>query len=44
VQHEAQFELPDPSKEPGTIGVVTRLGYALHGRNVRAAGVGVVRR
>ena len=24
-QHEALFQLPDPSKEPGTVGVVTKV-------------------
>lgn len=41
--HEAMFELDDPSKEPGTVAVVQKTGYALAGRTLRAAVVGVVR-
>ncbi|KNC78634.1 co-chaperone GrpE [Sphaeroforma arctica JP610] len=42
--HEAVFELPDPSKEPGTVGVVQQAGYLLNSRTLRAAKVGVVRK
>lgn len=41
-KHSALFEMPDPSKEPGTVGVVTKNGYTLNGRVVRAADVGVI--
>jgi molecular chaperone GrpE len=41
--HTALFELPDPSKEAGTIGAVTKNGYLLNGRLIRPAEVGVVR-
>jgi len=41
--HNALFEVPDPSKEPGTVGVVTKRGYRMHERVVRPAEVGVVR-
>lgn len=40
--HSALFELPDSSKTPGTIGVVTKSGYKLNDRVLRAAEVGVV--
>jgi molecular chaperone GrpE len=40
--HSALFEMPDPSKEPGTVGAVTKNGYMLNGRVMRAADVGVV--
>ncbi|GJP51136.1 hypothetical protein CLOM_g10302 [Closterium sp. NIES-68] len=42
--HNAVFELDDPSKEPGTIAHVLKVGYTLHGRVVRPADVGVVKR
>eukprot|EP00898_Chlorokybus_atmophyticus_P004659 jgi/Chlat1/5194/Chrsp33S05171 len=41
--HEAAFEVPDPSKPNGTVGVVMKTGYKLHDRVVRPAQVGVVR-
>lgn len=41
--HEALFEFQDPSKEPGTVGNVTKIGYKLHERVVRPAMVGVVK-
>lgn len=41
--HEALFEQEDPSKEPGTVGTVTKVGYRLHERCVRPAMVGVVK-
>lgn len=40
--HNAMFEAPDPTKEPGTVMHVAAPGYVLHGRCLRAAGVGVV--
>eukprot|EP00962_Isochrysis_galbana_P016740 scaffold4799_cov115-Isochrysis_galbana.AAC.7 len=42
--HNALFEAPDPSKEPGTVMHVAMPGYKLHDRCLRAAGVGVVRK
>lgn len=41
--HNALFEVPDATKEPGTIAVVIKKGYLLHDRAVRAAEVGVVK-
>ncbi|GAB4816846.1 hypothetical protein N2152v2_003892 [Parachlorella kessleri] len=40
--HNALFEVPDATKEPGTVAVVIKRGYLLHERPVRAAEVGVV--
>jgi molecular chaperone GrpE len=40
--HEARFEVPVPDKEPGTVVVVTKVGYKLHDRVIRPAEVGVV--
>jgi len=40
--HEARFEVPVPDKEPGTVVVVTKVGYTLHDRVIRPAEVGVV--
>ena len=40
--HNAMFQAPDPTKEPGTIMHVASPGYVLHERCLRAAGVGVV--
>ncbi|XP_016386265.1 grpE protein homolog 1, mitochondrial-like [Sinocyclocheilus rhinocerous] len=42
-EHEAVFHAPIEGKEPGTIAVVTKVGYKLHGRNLRPALVGVVK-
>jgi molecular chaperone GrpE len=42
--HNAMFEAPDPSKEPGTVMHVATPGYKLHDRCLRAANVGVVRK
>lgn len=39
--HEALFEIP--GEKHGTVAVVSRVGYMLHGRTIRAAKVGVVR-
>lgn len=41
--HEALFEMPDPSKEPGTVFHVEQLGYTLNGRVIRPAKVGVTK-
>eukprot|EP00795_Rhopilema_esculentum_P010867 gene10867-19687_t len=40
--HDALFMQPFPGKESGTVAVVTKIGYKLHGRPLRAALVGVV--
>ena len=37
-----RFEVPVPDKEPGTVVVVTKVGYKLHDRVIRPAEVGVV--
>jgi len=42
--HEALFEMPDPSQEPGTIGQVLKVGYVLKGRSIRPAQVGTIRK
>ena len=42
-EHHAMFEAVDESKEPGTVAVVTQIGYKLHGRTIRPAMVGVVK-
>ena len=39
--HEALFEIP--GKKPGTVAVVSRVGYLLNGRTIRAAKVGIVK-
>ena len=39
--HEALFETA--GEKPGTVGVVSRVGYVLHGRTIRPARVGVVK-
>lgn len=39
--HMALFQVPDATKEPGTVAVVVKKGYMLHERAVRAAEVGV---
>lgn len=41
--HSALFEVPDPEGEPGTVHTVTKVGYVLHDRCIRAAEVGVVK-
>lgn len=41
--HSALFEVPDATKDPGTVAVVIKKGYMLHDRAVRAAEVGVAR-
>ena len=42
--HTAVFQQPIPEKEPGTIFVVSKPGYTLNGRVLRAADVGVVQK
>ncbi|XP_051500630.1 grpE protein homolog 1, mitochondrial-like [Myxocyprinus asiaticus] len=42
-EHEAVFHAPVDGKEPGTIAMVTKVGYKLHGRTLRPALVGVVK-
>ncbi len=39
--HEALFQVP--GDKPGTVGVVSKVGYLLNGRTVRPALVGVVK-
>jgi len=41
--HEALFQLPVADKENNTVAVVTQKGFALNGRTLRAAKVGVVK-
>ena len=40
--HEALFQIPLPDKEKGTVAIVEKVGYKLHGRTLRPALVGVV--
>ena len=40
--HEAIFRIPIPDKQSGTVNVVTKVGYRLNERVLRAAQVGVV--
>lgn len=42
-QHEALFHTPMEGKEPGTVALVTKVGYKLHERTLRPALVGVVK-
>lgn len=42
-EHEALFHAPVEGKEPGTVAMVTKVGYKLHGRTLRPALVGVVK-
>ncbi|XP_036452264.1 grpE protein homolog 1, mitochondrial [Colossoma macropomum] len=42
-EHEALFHTPIEGKEPGTVALVTKVGYKLHGRTLRPALVGVVK-
>ncbi|XP_020785261.1 grpE protein homolog 1, mitochondrial [Boleophthalmus pectinirostris] len=42
-EHEALFHAPVDGKEPGTVAVVTKVGYKLHGRTLRPALVGVAK-
>jgi molecular chaperone GrpE len=39
--HAALFQVPDATKDPGTVAVVIKKGYMLHDRPLRAAEVGV---
>lgn len=39
----ALVHMEDPTKEPGTVGVVMKAGYKIHDRVLRAADVGVVK-
>eukprot|EP01111_Echinosteliopsis_oligospora_P010347 TRINITY_DN3200_c0_g1_i3.p1 TRINITY_DN3200_c0_g1~~TRINITY_DN3200_c0_g1_i3.p1 ORF type:complete len:109 (-),score=35.70 TRINITY_DN3200_c0_g1_i3:75-401(-) len=41
-KHQAVAEVPDPSKEAGTISYVMKSGYSLKDRVIRAANVAVV--
>lgn len=41
--HEALFQIPLPDKEKGSVAVVEKVGYKLHGRTLRPALVGVVK-
>jgi molecular chaperone GrpE len=41
--HHALFEAVEEGKEPGTVAVVTKIGYKLHDRTIRPAMVGVVK-
>ncbi|CAF0707258.1 unnamed protein product [Brachionus calyciflorus] len=40
--HEAIFRVPIPNKESGSIEIVSKIGFKLHERVIRAAQVGVV--
>ena len=42
--HEALFQQEFPGKEEGTVAMVSKVGYTLHGRTLRPALVGVVKR
>ncbi|XP_029447486.1 grpE protein homolog 1, mitochondrial [Rhinatrema bivittatum] len=42
-EHEALFHAPADGKEPGTIALVSKVGYKLHERTLRPALVGVVK-
>uniref|UniRef100_W5L5S1 GrpE protein homolog n=1 Tax=Astyanax mexicanus TaxID=7994 RepID=W5L5S1_ASTMX len=42
-EHEALFHAPVEGKEPGTVALVTKVGYKIHGRTLRPALVGVVK-
>ena len=42
--HEAVFEYQDPSKTPGTVGVVVQGGYTIGKRILRAPKVGIVKK
>ena len=42
-EHHALFEVEAEDKEPGTVSVVTKIGYKLHDRTIRPAMVGVVK-
>lgn len=40
--HQANFQVPMPGKEPGTVFDVQKIGYMIKGRVLRPAQVGVV--
>ncbi|XP_053272107.1 grpE protein homolog 1, mitochondrial [Pleuronectes platessa] len=42
-EHEALFHAPVEGKEPGTVALVTKVGYKIHGRTLRPALVGVAK-
>ncbi|XP_066576170.1 grpE protein homolog 1, mitochondrial [Amia ocellicauda] len=42
-EHEALFHAPVEGKEPGTVAMVTKVGYKLYGRTLRPALVGVAK-
>ncbi|KAJ8262118.1 hypothetical protein GJAV_G00162420 [Gymnothorax javanicus] len=42
-EHEALFHTHVAGKEPGTVAMVTKVGYKLHGRTLRPALVGVAK-
>jgi molecular chaperone GrpE len=42
-KHDALFQIPDPSLEPGQLGQVLKKGYELKGRVIRPAQVGTVK-
>ncbi|CAL8326673.1 unnamed protein product [Lota lota] len=42
-EHEALFHAPVDGKVPGTVTMVTKVGYKLHGRTLRPALVGVAK-
>ena len=42
-EHHALFQVEAEDKEPGTVSVVTKIGYKLHERTIRPAMVGVVK-
>jgi molecular chaperone GrpE len=43
-KHQALFEYPDPSKTPGTVGQVMKVGFMLNKRVLRPAEVGVIKK
>jgi len=43
-RHEALYEYPDPTKEPGTLGQIMKTGFTLNGRVIRPAEVGVIKK
>lgn len=43
-EHQAVFVHHDNTKEPGTVAVVSKIGYKLQNRTIRPAMVGVVER
>jgi len=42
--HNALYEYPDKEKVPGTIGQIIKKGFSLHGRTIRPAEVGVIKK